>query len=29
MCGLMPDWGLKLLSEMVGDKQQTGQGSYM
>ena len=29
MCGLMTDWGLKLLFEMVGDKQRTGQGAYM
>ncbi len=29
MCGLMTDWGLKLLSEMVCDKQRTGQGAYM
>ena len=29
MCGLMTDWGLKLLSETVGDKQRTGQGVYM
>ena len=29
MCGLMTDWGLRSLSEMVGDKQRTGQGAYM